>query len=235
MARLDLDAAARETLAEARVGMALYLPIAAAFAFMPNLLTARFGPPLPRSAADMTTLVLLIDVALPAAIGAVGQLAIVRLALDNARPTVGSALRHAVMLLPVVLVAALLSGAVVTGGMLALVVPGLYIAGRLALVLPVVAVEGGSAVGAVFRSWALTEGQGWRTFGFLLLWFVVFIIVSIVAGGLGAAIGSVLALSGAKAIGGLVVLVISSATAAVVSIYNAIAVAVVYRRLKEPA
>jgi len=235
MARLDLDAAARETLAEARAGMALYLPIAAAFAFLPNLLTARFGPPLPRTPADMTTMILLIDVALPAAIGAIGQLAIVRLALDKVRPTVGWALRHAVMLLPIVLLAALLSGAVVTAGLLALVLPGLYLAGRLALVLPVVAAEGGSAVGAVFRSWALTEGQGWRTFGFLLLWFVVFIIISIVTGGLGAAIGTVLTLSGAKAVGGLVVLVISSATAAVVSIYNAIAVAVVYRRLAATA
>jgi len=140
-----------------------------------------------------------------------------------------------VMLLPIVLLAALLSGAVVTAGLLALVLPGLYLAGRLALVLPVVAAEGGSAVGAVFRSWALTEGQGWRTFGFLLLWFVVFIIISIVTGGLGAAIGTVLTLSGAKAVGGLVVLVISSATAAVVSIYNAIAVAVVYRRLAATA
>lgn len=102
-------------------------------------------------------------------VGALGLVAILLLLLDRARPTVGAAIGAAPALLIPFLFAGLFANLIVFGGMLLLLLPGLYAFGRLALSGPLVVAERiGNPVAALRRSWELTRGRGWVILGFVL-------------------------------------------------------------------
>ena len=65
--------------------------------------------------------------------------------------------------------AGVVAGAVVIVGLLAILVPGLFLAARLSMVLPVVVVEGKGGWQAIVRSWQLVRGRTLRVFGLLML------------------------------------------------------------------
>lgn len=133
----------------------------------------------------------------------VGTIALLSLLTDNARPTLGEALGTGLKaLLPYIatlllqgllaavafglpLAVAIASGnAAITAlvGLLALV-GFVYVYVKFSLTIPVIAIEGQfNPVAVMRRSWQLTKGNSLRLFGFFLLLWVAFVVVSIVAG-----------------------------------------------------
>ena len=92
-----------------------------------------------------------------------GQLAVLTLYLEGGRPTVGEALQRAVRRFLVFLVASVIVGVPLTLGMwlVVLLIPALFLAGRLMLTGPVVAAERPiGPLAAIARSWRLSRGHG---------------------------------------------------------------------------
>jgi hypothetical protein len=90
---------------------------------------------------------------------------ILTLLLDPARPTVGEAIRRAFVRLPGLLVARLCALAGVALGLLAFVVPGLYLIGRTFLTSSVyIAEPARGPVGAAIAGFERTVGNGWLLF-----------------------------------------------------------------------
>lgn len=188
-------------------------------------------PPLPTLPADFVV----IDMLLPMLIGLVAQLAIVRLALDRRRGTarsVGEALQMALRAWPFAVAALLLTSVPISLGMLALVVPGVYLAGRLAPALALV-VDGSGPVAAIEASWALTVGNGWRVIGFVVLFLGWFVVLSAAGGAIGAGVAAALTVVGAGTAGTVIASTIDGLVAALFAVVNAVAAATVYRALRE--
>lgn len=178
--------------------------------------------------------VLLVDLVLPALIGLVAQAAIIRLTLDRRRGvarSVGEALTAAVRAWPLLVATLALSAIPIGLGIMAFVVPGLYLAGRLTPAVAFV-LDGLSPVAALERSWALTAGNGWRVIGFTLVFAGWFVIVSVVTGAVGAAAAGLLATAGAAGAGAVVAATLDGAVAALAALVNAVALATVYRHLR---
>lgn len=85
------------------------------------------------------------------------------------------ALRKAVPLI----VLSFLTGLAVILGLIALILPGIYIGVRLFLASPALVVEDESARGAMKRSWALVKDRWWPTFGVIV---VSLLLIGIIAG-----------------------------------------------------
>lgn len=233
-APLAFPALWRDTLADTRALLPLALPVAAAFVLLPGVAIDLFGPPLPKTALAMTPNVVLIELVLPALIGLVAQLAILRLALDRRRGvtrSVGEALTAAFGAWPLAVVALLLGAGPIALGMLALVVPGLYLAGRLTPAVALV-LDGTGPVAAIERSWALTEGNGWRVIGFTLMLVGWFVVLSAAGGAVGAGVVALFRAVGAGGAGAVVASTIDGAIAALFTVVNAVAVATVVRMLR---
>lgn len=224
----------RETFNGGRASMSLYLPIAAAFVLLPGVLIDRFGPQPPKTAAELTPHLVFWALVVPSLIGIVAQAAIVRLEIDrraNRSRSVGEALAVALRVWPV-LVVALVLAAVPTGiGLLLFIVPGLYLAGRLAMVLPLVTDGSAGPLAAVERSWRLTEDNGWRVIAFTALWAVWFLALSAVAAVIGGGIATGLAAAGAGSAGAIVASIIGGFVAALFTVFNAVGLAAIYARL----
>lgn len=95
-------------------------------------------------------------------------LAILSLFLARDHRDVRTLLRRSVTALPMFAAAVMTSWGLVMAGFVMLIVPGLYVYGRVALTGPVIAAEPQVGfVGAVTRSIALTHGNGWRVFAVL--------------------------------------------------------------------
>jgi hypothetical protein len=95
------------------------------------------------------------------AIGTIGTAAVLALELGGGSTSVGEALGRAVKVAPRFLLAMILVGIPVGAGTLFYILPGLYIAGRLLLVGPVLFAERRmAALAAMARSVTLTRGAG---------------------------------------------------------------------------
>ena len=108
---------------------------------------------------------------------------------------VAESLRYAVGRLLPLLVAYFLVVVIVGLGLVALIIPGIWLAVKLSMTFPAVVFERTGPFAAIGRSWALTKGNWWRVFGTLLvvflISFVLQIVLAAVAGGLLAAGDSV--------------------------------------------
>ncbi len=231
---LSLAALWRDTFADTRALLPLAWPVAAAFVLLPGIAADLFGPPLPRTPAGLTANVVVVDLIAPALVGIVAQLTIIRLCLDRRRGvarSVGEALTVALRTWPVAIVALLATAVPIGCGMVVLVLPGLYLAGRLTPAAPFIA-DGTGPIVAIERAWALTEGNGWRTIGFTLLFVGWFVVLSAVAGAVGAGAAVLLKSAGAGAAGAVVASALDGAVAALFTVVNAVAVATVYRTLR---
>jgi hypothetical protein len=87
-------------------------------------------------------------------------------------------------LLPTLIVAGLLAGLGIGVGLILLIVPGLYLLTRWALIIPVIVLEKRSAGEAFGRSHELVRGHGWTVFGIVVIIFVLGAIVSAIVSGL---------------------------------------------------
>ncbi len=109
-----------------------------------------------------------------------GSLAMMVLMLDASRPTVGQALARALPLLPLYLLAMILSGLLIGFGFSLLIVPGVYLMGRLFLVAPALAAEPRRGpLGAIEASVRLSGGHGWLL---AAIWLVVAVTAFVLSG-----------------------------------------------------
>jgi hypothetical protein len=91
----------------------------------------------------------------------------------------------------VLFLSAIAAGIVIGIGLILLVIPGIYLAVRLAFVSQAVVLERSGVSQAFRRSWSLVEGSWWRVFGIAIVTFVIVAIVgSIIQQIIGALLGS---------------------------------------------
>lgn len=218
-------------LAELRANLWTLFAIAAPFTLLVDMVLAQFGPPQPKTMAEVTPQVALMLILVPALFGALAQLAVAHM---TARPEASprTALAAALAAWPM-LVAAMLLSALPTGlGFLLLIVPGLYIAARLYLVAPIAVVERLTPVAILRRSWAMTADSAWTILWFFVLTILFLLGASLLAGGVAAALASVLTLAGLKSVGVFVAALVSALLATLFSIASAVASTVIYLKLR---
>lgn len=92
---------------------------------------------------------------------------------DQSMPTIGGIISQALPLLGVLVLAALLETAIVIGGLILLVVPGIIFAIYLSFVGIAVVLERRGVKDALSRSWDLVRGNWWRMFGLVLLMAII--------------------------------------------------------------
>jgi hypothetical protein len=205
--------------------------VAAPFTLLVDIALRIFGPAPPTSADDVVPTTLFWLVLVPTIVASLGQLAIVHLLLRPAQAP-RAALAVAFVAWPGYL-AALLLAAIPTGlATLLLVLPGLYVASRLLLLMPLAVMSPrGSPVALVKRSWELTRSAGWAIFGFFLMAILGVFGLSLIAGGVGSAVGSVFTLFGLAAVGKFAAGLVAAVASTFVSIGNAALSAYLYRSL----
>ena len=228
--RLTAGAIWQETLAALRPDFWTLFAVVAPFTLLVGMVLSLFGPPPPQKLEDLTPQTVLILGLLPNIIGAIGQLAVVRLVLRPGE-TAGKALGAAFAGLPAWAGAALLTAVPVGIGLILLVVPGVYLMARLFLIAPVIMVERAGPMAAIARSWRMTETCAWQVLLLFVLGLLAIIGLSLLAAGLGGAIGSVLVLAGSKGAADFAVALVPAVLSTVVAMASAAAAAVLYRRL----
>ncbi len=231
---LSIAALWRDTFKAARAGMPLYLPVAAAFVLLPGVAIELFGPTLPKTPAELTPNLVFIALVVPSLIAVVAQGTIMRLAIDKASGidrSVGEALLVSLRLWPVLVVALLLAAVPIGAGLLLFIVPGLYMAGRLALAMPLVLDGVAAPIAAVRRSWEMTDGNGWRIIAFTIMWAAWFLALSAIATLIGGGVVTAFNSLGAGAAGAVFSSVIGGVVGALFTVFNAVGMALVYLRL----
>jgi len=94
--------------------------------------------------------------------------------------SVGAALGSGLRRYPMVLAVTLIVALAVFAGMIACVLPGIYLLVRWAMAVPALLVEGGDVGDALTRGWAVVENRWWLTFGFLIAGYLLPAIVALV-------------------------------------------------------
>jgi len=158
----------------------------------------------------------------------VGVAVLLALLLDPARPTVGEALRIVAGRLPVLVGATMLLNVAIVGGMALFIVPGLYVIGRAALVLPVLVGEPDRRFGdAIGRALDLTRG---KVAQLLSLWALIFIgayFVQMLLQGVAGAASS----GGSNPVTAVIVAVMTSGVSMATATTYTLVRATIYRRL----
>lgn len=203
--------------------------VAAPFTLLVGVAVQLFGPPAPVTVADLTVSQMIWRLLVPSLLAALAQLAISHMVLhpgDAPR----AALPAALALFPAYIGSQLLASFPVGLGFLALLVPGLYLFGRLMFVSGAVAMaERGTPVTILQRSWAITEGQGLPLCLFLLLGLLSVIGISILAEGAGAALDVVARFVGMQGVGRFLHALMIGTGSCIVAVGTAVAGAVAYR------
>ncbi|MBA3676811.1 MAG: hypothetical protein H0W74_05340 [Sphingosinicella sp.] len=217
-----------------RDNASLLLAIAGAFLFLPALIVGYALPqPDPEPGRIVGVMIAYFSVnwhwlLLANIVNMIGAIAMLLLLVGAERRTVGSAIVAALSILPFYFVAAILTNILVILGLIALIVPGLYLIGRLAVVGTVIVAENQNPGRAIGRSFMLTKGKGWVVFGLLALVLLAGIIVS---WAVTAVLGSVSLLILGDRIGGLLVIIFDALTSALLSTIIVVLCAAIYRRL----
>ena len=100
------------------------------------------------------------------------------------RAGAAESLRYALGRLLPLLVAYVLWIVIFAIGFVLLVIPAIWIGVKLSMVFPAVVFERKGPFGAIGRSWTLTRGHWWRTFGTLLVVFLITFVMQLVLGGI---------------------------------------------------
>ncbi|MEY2884444.1 MAG: hypothetical protein RL490_2168 [Pseudomonadota bacterium] len=205
--------------------------VAAPFTLLVDMIVQLYGPEQPRTMAGFTPAIALQLLVIPGLIGAIAQLAVAQL-VAGPGVTARQALGTAFAVLPAYLSAVLISAFPTGIGFALLLVPGLYLLARLFVIVPVATVERLGPIAMLRRSWDLTTGHGGTLMLFLVLAILFILGASLLTGGVGAALGSLLTLLGLKAVGGFVAALVTAAISTLFSVASATAAAVVYLRLR---
>lgn len=239
----------------------LLATVAAALFLLPQVLVGvAIGEKTPAAAGSQG--VILMTVAL--LVGLIGQLAVVRLALGN-HASVGEAIRHGVRRAPIFILAMILLCValflllllvsivlVVTGGIsrdvenlavrdvalisVLILVPLLIFAVRLLPIAAVASAEDTGPIAIIQRSWALTRGNFWRLAGFLILFLLAAVVLTIALGTLGGLIvATLLGPVEPFTLGALVLSLFSAVAQTVVTLVYVVMLARIYVQLSGSA
>ncbi|HYG46910.1 MAG TPA: hypothetical protein VD846_03115 [Allosphingosinicella sp.] len=213
----------------------LIATVAGVFIFLPGLLVAYFLPqPEPQDLNQLGELwgeYLNLNwhwLLLNSLIGMIGAIAI--LLLIFARDvSVGGAIAASLALLPSYFAASLLGNAAIGIGFVLLIVPGLYLLGRLGPLNSVVVAETRrNPIAALMRCFELTRGHGWAILGLLL---IIAIATAIVVGIASTLLGIVFVLVAGQDIGQLLTLIVRTAGNAAMVTLLLVLNAAIYRQL----
>lgn len=226
-----------DTLRILRENARLLAAVAGAFLFLPAVLVAVLFPD-PETADVNRILRVLLDhylaiwhwLLLKGIVGMIGAAAMLRLALAPGT-SVGGALTFGLMLIPFYFLLSLLSGLIVGLGFLLLIVPGLYLVGRLIPAAPLMVAENRrNPIEIISRSFEITKGKGWAVFGLV---FIVGLVAIIVIGVAAALIGIVLILAAGQELGMLLTTIIGAALDTGVQTLLLVLYAAIYRGLTQ--
>ena len=213
----------------------LLAAIAGVFIFLPALLVAYLLPE-PEMADPSRIFQVMIEhyrtvwpwLVLQSLASMVGAAAMLRLVFAPGT-SVGGALAFGLMLLPFYFLLSLLSSLIIGLGFILLVVPGLYLIGRLVPAPAVMVAENRrNPVEAIGRSFEITKGHGWAVLGLVLL---VAIVAGIVIGVAGALVGIVFILAAGQELGKLLTIIVTSALSAGMATLLLMLYAAIYRGL----
>jgi hypothetical protein len=215
----------------------LIAALAGVFLLLPTLLTGHFLPqPAPEGADAITPLVQYLTdnwmwLLLGNIVNMIGLVAIYLLLLGDRGRTVGGAIAAALPIVPFYFLMSMITNVAIGFGLVLFILPGLYLLGRFFLASPVlVADHPRNPIAAIQDSWRLTRGHGWALAGLIVIIFLVGMLISFVVT---AIVGSLLLiLGGQDGVGGLLVLILSSALTAALYTILAVVVAAAYRALK---
>ncbi|HEY0412202.1 MAG TPA: hypothetical protein VGD66_03565 [Allosphingosinicella sp.] len=234
--KLSYTAVWDDTAALLRANGSLVAALAGVFFFLPALLVAYFLPQ--PQAATVQQMVPLFEqyfsanwywILLNGLLGMAGTLAVMLLVFAPRGTTVAGAIAAAAALLPFYFAAALLSNLIIAVGLMLLIVPGIYLFGRLTPLAAVVAAENRrNPVDAITRCLAVTRGNGWAIVGMVIL---VAIAGAITVGVINTLLGLVLLLVLGKGLAPLLTMIVGAALGAALQALLVILFAALYRAL----
>jgi hypothetical protein len=179
-----------DTVALLRANGAIVVALAGVFLFLPNLAMSHFLPP-PTTERPDEVLQLWIEylnanwhwLLLGRLVTMAGTIALLLLFLDPRGRSVGALIVAAIMILPFFFITGVLMQIMIVVGLILLIVPGLYLIGRLLLVAPALVAENiRNPIAAISRSFDLTRGNGWAVLGLFLLVAVAGLVIVAVIG-----------------------------------------------------
>lgn len=241
MAKFTQNAVWADTVKLTRTHWVALIAIAGVFNFLPTLLVNHFYPmPEPPADADFQTrFQLMADyyrahslvVVLQSFVVMIGSAAMLRLVFARSG-TVGAALLFAIILLPVYSILVVLENLAVGLGFALLVVPGLYIWGRLLPAAPaMVAEERRNPIDALKRGFQLSEGHGWLIVGLYLLVMIPGTVLVLVISQVS---GILFILVAGQELGMLLGMIVLCAVSALVATILTMLTAAIYRALAPP-
>jgi hypothetical protein len=216
----------------------LLAAIAGVFIFLPAVLEARFFPP-PEGWTSMREWMELTQehvsrnlpwMLLSMILNLIGIITIYLMLLPGPRLTVGSAVGRALAILPFYFIMQLVVGIAWGIGFVLLIVPFLFLVGKLVLAAPILIGETPRApFTAIQRSWALSSGRAWSITGLVVMVYAAALVFSM-AVRIGFGILILIAL-GRQGVGGLLLSILQGLVVAVVSVVFTVLVATIYRAL----
>lgn len=240
--KFSYSAAWNDAVQMLRRNSSLLLALAGVFFFLPALLVGHFIPQpegsetIEAMAADLRIYIsenwhwlLLANI-----VNMIGTIAIYLLLFGPRDRTVGSAIAGALPILPFYFIMSIIAFVTVGFGFVWLVLPGIYLLGRLVVSGPVMVAENRrNPIDAIRGSWARTKGKGWAVAGLVVL---VFVAGYLLFFAVTAVLGSIFLLVGGKeGLGGLLVLILQSACTAILSTVLIVLFAAIYRSLSAPS
>lgn len=233
--KFSYSAVWEDTIGLVREHVSLLAAIAGVFIFMPALLIAALLPHPPSGDANGLVPAIIeyyrsiwFWLILQSVVSLVGTAAMLRLVLAPG-VSVGAALAFGLTLLPFYFLLSLLTSVMVGLGFLLLIVPGLYLAGRLVpAAAAMVAEDLRNPLDVIQRCFALTRGHGWAIFWLVFL--VAFVGV-IAVGVVSALVGIVFILAAGQQLGTLLTTIVSSALGAGYATLLLVLYAAIYRAL----
>jgi hypothetical protein len=226
-----------DTLKLIRQHAPLLAAIAGVFLFLPALMFTIFMPPPEPQTRDFQRMMdILMDYYRGAApwflaqalVSMVGAAAMLRLVFARGG-TVGDALAFGLLWLPFYFLLSVLCGLIVGFGLILLIIPGLYLLGRIAPAPAVMVAENRrNPFDAIGRSFAITKGNGWAVFGLV---FIVGIVAGISVAVADTIVGIILVLAAGPELGALLTRIASSAFSAGLATLMLMLYAAIYRGL----
>lgn len=237
MKKFDMSSAWDDAVQLARCDLTLTAPVVGMLVLLPTMAFAILGPlpiepPAEATFADLGATIraeLAQSAPVLLFIGFLSTLAsviVMRLWLAPRGTSVGEAVGMAIGLVPTMIALFLIQMLALGLAALALLIPALYLGGRLAPSFALLAAgDTRSPLAALEQSWSMTRGNGWRIALMLFLIQLVFVIISMLVDSLGATFGA------RGTIGYAISSLFSSVLAAVVALIAYAVNSAIYRQL----